>query len=236
MIHKALNRFIFHILLIQCTNKTLNINQGFMQDKIIATMPVTHVLVDTWMLTVKLVYKLSNVSDYLKWTTSTRDTIYTHFQGMTNNIYAFGRSFFAPSFFTRPPMSTRPYSFLPVQMMGGRVSIHKAMTLIVDGNMPWYVVMWILHFFHFIIHVNIAFFFSFHYLHCICISGCLCKFSATPRSRELRGLTVKVTSEIGRDWIAREHWSLGLACYHRQCRCLWINMWETRPTVHVEIG
>ena len=31
-------------------------NQGFMQDQIIVT--VTHVLVDTWMLTVKAVYKL----------------------------------------------------------------------------------------------------------------------------------------------------------------------------------
>ena len=29
-------------------------------------MPVTHVLVDTWMLTVKPVYKLLNVSDDLK--------------------------------------------------------------------------------------------------------------------------------------------------------------------------
>ena len=35
---------------------------------------VTHVLVDTWMLTVKLVYTLSNVSDDLKWTTNTHAT------------------------------------------------------------------------------------------------------------------------------------------------------------------
>ena len=42
------------------------------------------------MLTVKPVYKLSNVSDDLKWTT---DTIYTHYQGITNNIYGFGRPF-----------------------------------------------------------------------------------------------------------------------------------------------
>ena len=34
----------------------------------ITLLPVTHVLVDTWMLTVKLVYELSNVSDDLKWT------------------------------------------------------------------------------------------------------------------------------------------------------------------------
>ena len=37
-------------------------------------LPVTHVLVDTWMLTVKPVYKLLNVSDDLKWTTNTHMT------------------------------------------------------------------------------------------------------------------------------------------------------------------
>ena len=37
-------------------------------------LPVTHVLVDTWMLTVKPVYKLSNVSDDQKWTTNTHVT------------------------------------------------------------------------------------------------------------------------------------------------------------------
>ena len=65
-----------------------------------ALLPVTHVLVDTWMLTVKPVYKLLNVSDDLKWTSykHTCDTIFTHFQGLTNNIYGFGR-LFAPSFF-----------------------------------------------------------------------------------------------------------------------------------------
>ena len=45
------------------------------------------------MLTVKLVYKLSNVADDLKWATNTRDTIYTNFPGITNNIYVFGRLF-----------------------------------------------------------------------------------------------------------------------------------------------
>ena len=59
----------------------------------------SHVLVDTWMLTVKLVYELSDVPDdpemgYKR----THDTIYTHFQGITNNIYGFGRPFFAPIF------------------------------------------------------------------------------------------------------------------------------------------
>ena len=45
-----------------------------MQDTIIAS---THVLVDTWMLTVKPVYKLSNVPDDLKWTTDTHVTPFT---------------------------------------------------------------------------------------------------------------------------------------------------------------
>ena len=42
----------------------------------IKLLPVTHGLVDTWMLTVKLVYKLSNVPDdlKLKWTTNTHMT------------------------------------------------------------------------------------------------------------------------------------------------------------------
>ena len=50
----------------------------------IKLLPVTHVLVDTWMLTVKLVYKVSDVPDDLKWATNTRDTIYTHFQDLHN--------------------------------------------------------------------------------------------------------------------------------------------------------
>ena len=60
----------------------------------------------------------------------TCDTIYTSlFQGITNNIYAFGRRFYAPSFFYPfTHISTRPYSFLPVQMTGGvSLSLHKAM-------------------------------------------------------------------------------------------------------------
>ena len=39
------------------------------------------------MLAIKLVYKLSNVPDDLKWATNTCDTIYTHFQGITNSMY-----------------------------------------------------------------------------------------------------------------------------------------------------
>ena len=42
-----------------------------MQDKL---LPVTHVLVDTWMLTIKPVYTLLNVSEDLKWTTITHVT------------------------------------------------------------------------------------------------------------------------------------------------------------------
>ena len=75
------------------------------------------------MLTVKLVHKLSNVPDDLK---HTFDTIYTHFQGITNNIYAFGRPVLLLHFLpVHPPsthVSTRPYSFLPVQITGGWVS------------------------------------------------------------------------------------------------------------------
>ena len=77
----------------------------------IKLLPVTHVLVDTWMLTVKLVYELSDVPDDLKWATNTHDIIYTHFQGITNNIYGFGRllfCFLAPSFFIHPP-PVHPY-------------------------------------------------------------------------------------------------------------------------------
>ena len=75
------------------------------------------------MLTGKAVYKLLKVSDDLKWTTNTRDTIFTHLQGITKNIYGFGKPFFAPSFFyPSTHISTRPYSFLPIQMTGGRVS------------------------------------------------------------------------------------------------------------------
>ena len=82
------------------------------------------------MLTVKPVYKLSNVSDDLKWTTNTRDTIFTHFEGISNNIYGFGRPFILFfllfHFFTHPP-PIHPYFYpfifvLPIQMTGGRVS------------------------------------------------------------------------------------------------------------------
>ena len=40
----------------------------------IKLLPVTYVLVDTWMLTFKPVYKLLNMYEDLKWTTNTRVT------------------------------------------------------------------------------------------------------------------------------------------------------------------
>ena len=61
----------------------------------------------------------------------TYDTIYTKFQGITNNICGFGllEDFFAPSFFTHPS-PVHPYFYLsifvlPVQMAGGG-SLHEA--------------------------------------------------------------------------------------------------------------
>ena len=75
------------------------------------------------MLTVKPVYKLLNVCDDLKWTTNTRDTIFTHLQGITNNRIILEDLFLLLYvFYPSTHISTRPYSFLPVQMMGGRVS------------------------------------------------------------------------------------------------------------------
>ena len=52
----------------------LAVRQGFMQDKIIASHTC---LVDTWMLTVKPVDKIKNVSDDLKWTKNTHVTPFT---------------------------------------------------------------------------------------------------------------------------------------------------------------
>ena len=70
--HTILEKLLFQGVRIKCLRNIPT--QGFMQDKIIVSH-VTHVSVDTWMLTVKPV----NVSDDLKWTTNTCDTIYTHF-------------------------------------------------------------------------------------------------------------------------------------------------------------
>ena len=62
-------------------------------------LPVTHVFVDTWMLTIKPVYKL--LKD-LKWTTNTHVTQFSLTFKSSKNIYGF-RRLFAPSFFFRPP-------------------------------------------------------------------------------------------------------------------------------------
>ena len=79
----------------------------------IQLLPVTHVLVNTWIWTSKPVYKLSNVVDDLKWTTNTCDTIYTHFQGITNNIWFWKTCFL---FLLLQFFTTRPPIFLPVHI------------------------------------------------------------------------------------------------------------------------
>ena len=99
----------------------------------IKLLPVAHVLVDTRMLTVKPVYKLSNVPDDLKLAKNTHVTPFTltFKEGITNDINGFSRLFFFfllhpppihPYFYPFTHISTRSFSFLPVQMTGGRVS------------------------------------------------------------------------------------------------------------------
>ena len=69
-----------------------------------------------WMLTVKLVYKLSNVPDNLKWAKNTHVTPFTltFKEGITNDIYhGFWKTFLAP-FTPFTHISTRPPIFLPV--------------------------------------------------------------------------------------------------------------------------
>ena len=65
------------------------------------------------MLTAKPVYKLSSVPDDLKWDTNTHMTpfilTYTHFQGVTDNIYGFGRPFFLLLHFLPLPSPVHPY-------------------------------------------------------------------------------------------------------------------------------
>ena len=57
----------------------------------------------------------------LKGTANTLVTIYAHFQGITNNIYGFGRP--CSFIYTSTHISTRPYSYLPILMTSGRVYI-----------------------------------------------------------------------------------------------------------------
>ena len=90
----------------------------------IKLLPVTHVLVDTWMLTVKPVYKLLNAFDDLKWTTNTHvttcDSISLIFKAqltisMVLEDLLFYFNCFAPSFlYPSTHISTCPYSFLPI--------------------------------------------------------------------------------------------------------------------------
>ena len=75
------------------------------------------------MLTVKPVYKLSNVPDDLKWATNIHMTLFTLTFKAYLTISMLLKEIFAPSFFCLSTnISTRPYLFLPVQMTGGRVS------------------------------------------------------------------------------------------------------------------
>ena len=96
----------------------------------IILLPVTRVLVDAWMLIVKPVYKLSNKCVW--WPEMgykhTYDTIYTHFQGITNNIYGFGRPFLLLHFLPVHPYFY-PSIFVFIFMSKWRVdgSLHKAM-------------------------------------------------------------------------------------------------------------
>ena len=94
----------------------------------IKLLPVTHVLVDTWILIVKPVYKLLNVSDDLKWTTNTHVTPFSltfkAYLTISMVLDEFLFVFLLLQFFTH--IFTRPYSFLPILMMGGG-SLHKAM-------------------------------------------------------------------------------------------------------------
>jgi len=80
---------------------------GRLWTRALCRIKLLHVLVDTRMLTVKLVYKLSKVPDDLKWAKNTHVTPFTL---ITNDIYGFGRLIFA--LFT--PSTTRPPVFVPV--------------------------------------------------------------------------------------------------------------------------
>ena len=114
--HKHMHAQLYtHPTHIHSCTKTSTHKQGFMQDKIIASH-VTHVLADTWMLTLKCWPEM----DYKH----TCDTIFTHFQDITNNIYGFGRPFFAPFLPVHPYFSI--FVFYPSKW---RVdgSLHKAM-------------------------------------------------------------------------------------------------------------
>ena len=94
------------------------LTQGFIQDHIVTSYTITQ-------------FTNFNVFLDLKWTTHTRDTIYTHFYRITDNIYNFGRPF-APSFFTQPSnyMSTCPND-------GWTGLCKKSCVLIANGHSNW---------------------------------------------------------------------------------------------------
>ena len=81
------------------------------------------------MFTVNPVYKLSNVSDDLKWTTNTHVKLFTFtFKAISMVL----EDFFAPSFFyPSTHISTRPYSFLRVDG-----SLHKVMRCQLQIHFP----------------------------------------------------------------------------------------------------
>ena len=83
----------------------------------ITLLPITHVLVDTWTLIVKPIYKLLNVSDDLKWTTNTHMTPFSlTFKALLTISMVLEDlfCFFAPSVFYLS--TTRPPIFSPVHI------------------------------------------------------------------------------------------------------------------------
>ena len=91
-------------------------------------LPVTHVLVDIWMLTVKPVHKLKMyVFDLEKDYKHTCDTIYmlTFKASLTISMVLedlFLLLHFLSVYHPSTHISTCPYSFLPVQMTGGQIT------------------------------------------------------------------------------------------------------------------
>ena len=84
----------------------------------ITLLPVTHVLVNQFTNFWMCLMTWNGLQ--LKKYKHTCDTIFTHFQGITNNIYGFGRPFFAPSVFY-------PYFYPSKWRVDG--SLHKAIVL-----------------------------------------------------------------------------------------------------------
>ena len=63
----------------------------------------------------------------------TCDIIYTHFQGITNNIYGFGRPFLLFHFFIHPPTFLLVHIRLYPSKWRVDGSLHKAMILTLAG-------------------------------------------------------------------------------------------------------